>query len=191
MTKDNSEHWLELAKTLPKPQLEKAVAKVSPQAATPEKAKYISEDRLQLNMGVSEKTMQKLRRAQDLVSQKTRRMASLEDALEVLLETYLQKNDPIEIAKRNVKTEGTVAQAQALKSQPCPGHGKLRKPLPAQIKHQITLRDQGQCTHVEEGKRCDSQRWIEFHHQIPLHKGGSDNLNNLTTLCWAHHRLRH
>ncbi len=183
MTKDNSEHWLELAKTLPKPQLEKEVAKVAPKAATPEKAKYVSEDRLQINLGVSEKCMRRLRRVQDLVSQKNRKPASLEDSLGELLEFYLQRNDPIEKAKRCAKLPG-----------PGPGENEEMKgsrKLLAQIKHQINLRDQGQCTHVHDGKRCANSRWLEFHHKVPLAKGGSNNLDNLTTLCWSHHRIQH
>lgn len=190
INKENSEHWLGLAKTLPKPKLEKAVAKVAPKTATPEKAKYVSEERLQINLGVSEKTMQNLRSVQDLVSQKTRKMASMEDALEVLLESYLQRNDPIERAKRLAKVDANASvPGTDTKVQPenIPGSRKLS----AQTKHQVSLRDQGQCTHTTDGERCENKRWLETHHQVPLSLGGSNNLNNLKTLCWAHHKMQH
>jgi 5-methylcytosine-specific restriction endonuclease McrA len=190
ISKSNSEHWLNLAKTLPKPQLEKEVAKVSPKEATPEKAKYVSEDRVNLNMSLSEKSMKKFRRVQDLVSQSRRRHSSLEDSLDELLDFYLERKDPVEKAKRNLKSEKIGAQRYDVpKASPCPGHG--RKPLPAQTKHQVNLRDQGQCTHIEDGRRCESCRWLDIHHQIPLSRGGSDEIDNLTTLCWAHHRMEH
>jgi 5-methylcytosine-specific restriction endonuclease McrA len=187
MTKENSDHWLELAKTLPKSQLEKEVAKVAPKEATPEKAKYVSEDRININMGVSENCMQKFRRVQDLVSQKNRKHSSLEESLEVLLEFYLQRNDPVAKAQRNVISETAAGNQSAT----VPGHSNSQKPLLAQTKHQVNLRDQGQCTFVSDGNRCENQRWIEFHHVVPRSKGGSNNLENLVTLCSAHHRMQH
>ena len=60
------------------------------------------------------------------------------------------------------------------------------------LRHQVTLRDQGRCTHTNSrGERCEDQRWIDIHHVIPRHKGGQDTLENLTTLCSSHHRLVH
>lgn len=188
INKDNSAEWLNLAKTLPKPKLEKEVAKVAPQTATPETAKYVSEERIKVSLGVFEKTMQKLRRAQDLVSQKTRKIASMEDALEVLLDNYLEKNDPVEEAKRLVDTSASVPGTDTkVQQENIPGSRKIS----AQTKHQINLRDQGQCTSVHEGKRCENKRWLEIHHKVPLSQGGNNNLNNLTTLCWSHHRMQH
>jgi hypothetical protein len=127
--------------------------------------------------------MKKLRRVQDLLSQKRRMAASLENSLEELLEFYLERNDPLEKAKRNLP-----------KNLPGPGPGQNgtgRRPLTAQTKHQINLRDQGQCTHVDGDKRCENRRWLEMHHRVPVSQGGLNEPNNLTTLCWAHHRMQH
>jgi hypothetical protein len=126
MTKDNSDQWLEMAKTLPKHQLEKEVARVSPKEATLEKAKYVSEERINLNMGLSEKSMKKFRRAQDLESQKKRRHASLEDSLDAVLDFYLERNDPIEKAKRNAKTQSPPQEVSCTKAT-VPGHSNLQK----------------------------------------------------------------
>ncbi len=206
LTKDNSTHWLDLAKTLPKPQLEKEVAKVAPQTLTPERAKYVAEDRIQLNIGVSEKTMTKLRRVQDLLSQKKRKPASMEESLEELLDLFLTREDPVEKAKRALTSKPTSdvqhgpgprkrsSQLLAPRQKPIHQHTQQTKPsrqIPAQTKHQIHRRDGGQCTHVHNAQRCQNKRWLEVHHQIPLSVGGSNNLQNLTTLCWSHHRMRH
>ncbi len=225
LTAQNSNHWLELAKNLPKQKLEKEVAKVAPQAATPELVKYVSEDRLAVRLGLSEKNLERLRRVQDLVSQKTRKPASLEDALEDLLVFYLQKKDPVEKAKRwttaKVVNPAKESTALAAKQQPqsegsnfessrnaltgetpdaaapVPGtdtkvqRALIRHSLPMKLKHQINLRDRGQCTQTKNGERCQNKRWLDVHHQIPLSKGGTNELKNLTTLCWAHHRMQH
>ena len=102
ITKENQEVWIEKAFTLTKAKLEKEVATVLPQTLVPERAKYVSNSRLELKLGVEEKTLQKLKRAQDLVSQKNKSAASYEQTLDVMLDLFLEKNDPIEKAKRNM-----------------------------------------------------------------------------------------
>ena len=63
LTTENSGHWIEMAKTLSKPQLEKEVARVAPQTLTPERIKYVTADRLEFKIGISEEIMVKLKRA--------------------------------------------------------------------------------------------------------------------------------
>ena len=112
----NQENWLNLARTCSKAQLEKEVAKVHPKQAVLTKTKYIhaeleikdkavikcleKEVRVQLQVGISEELMLKLRRVQDVLSQKRRQPIDLETALEIITETYLQKEDPLRKAKR-------------------------------------------------------------------------------------------
>jgi len=38
---------------------------------------------------------------------------------------------------------------------------------------------------------CGQKRWIHLHHIVPVAKGGKNTLENLTTLCSAHHKLVH
>jgi 5-methylcytosine-specific restriction endonuclease McrA len=186
LTRENSSHWLELARTLSKQELEKAVARVMPQTATSEGAKYVSGNRLELKLGVSEDLLKKLRRAQDLTSQKTRSPASFEETLSEVLEFFLQRNDPVEKAKRNSKQIPEPVPGQA------PLHRRARRYISANTKHQIHLRDQGRCAHKDkEGQRCGSRRWLEIHHQIPLSQNGSNGVQNLKTLCHNHHKLQH
>jgi hypothetical protein len=63
---------------------------------TPEKAKYVTEDRVNLNLGLSEKFYKRLKRVQDLESQRLRRPVTLEEAEEAMIDLYLEKKDPIE-----------------------------------------------------------------------------------------------
>ncbi len=235
LTPSNSAHWLELAKTLPKEKLEKEVAKVRPQVLTPERAKYVTETRLELKMGVSENLMTKLKRVQDLISQRTKKAASFEEVLEVALTQYLDRNDPVEKARRNnpvekiwkidlvekawrddrfektqrnypAKTSNTLPtlnehQTLLPKEEHVPGHTKTpaqasffkkRAPLIAAVRHQVQLRDNGQCVYVNsQGERCDNRRWVEIHHRLPVAKGGGNNPENLMTLCHSHHRRVH
>lgn len=44
---------------------------------------------------------------------------------------------------------------------------------------------------ARDGYRCTNTRWLDVHHIIHKQHGGSDELENLTTLCNAHHRQHH
>ena len=68
----------------------------------------------------------------------------------------------------------------------------VRQPLPAQIRHQVQLRDRGQCSYKQkDGSRCGSRRFLEIHHVKPVSQGGSDTLENLRLLCHGHHKVAH
>lgn len=67
-----------------------------------------------------------------------------------------------------------------------------REPLTAAQKHAVAIRDQGKCTHIDlTGRRCNQDRWTDTHHIIPVNKGGTNDPENLTTLCSYHHDLVH
>lgn len=67
-----------------------------------------------------------------------------------------------------------------------------RVAIPANIAHQVRLRDRDQCRHTDGlGKRCSQRRYLEIHHIQPVAKGGSNDLSNLTTLCSGHHKIMH
>jgi len=100
ITLENQDHWIGLVKSLPKEALEKEVARVNPKVLTPERAQYVAEDRMRLELGVSEALMKKLRRVQDLLAQSQRRPVSLEETLDAMAEQFIERNDPLEKAKR-------------------------------------------------------------------------------------------
>jgi len=275
ITKENQNHWLKLASTLSTRALEKQVAEANPKAAVREKVSYISAERIQMQIGVSEKLMLKLRRVQDLESQRLKRPVSLEEALDRMTGEYLQRHDPVERAERVIAKKGHLTQkaqstqsmgttqgaqtnngAQSIQAtqktqaaqdmrntqvtqqiqstqdiettkqsamnssrEKCfeqsaqdnkNSHSEKntlttknlkRDPIPTALKHAVQLRDQGQCTHVllrkniKTGKpdhgRCTQRRWLEVHHITPVSQGGTNTLDNLTTLCQTHHRQMH
>lgn len=126
LTQENKDHWIALAKTSSQAVVEREVAKVNPLEAARGRANYVhplneikekvviprtapresnqapAPARVQLQVGISEKLIIKLRRAQDLVSQKSRKGATLEDTLEALIGEFLEKHDPVEKAKRQL-----------------------------------------------------------------------------------------
>lgn len=91
-------------------------------------------------------------------------------------------------------------QIQKLKNQslndlcslPVSKRGAKRKSIPAEIIHKINLRDKQQCqARMLNGRICGSSRWLDYHHKIPVHSGGVNTVENLTTLCSQHHRHLH
>ena len=195
VTKENSSSWIEMAKTMPKAKLEQAVAKVAPQTLTPERTKYVNESRLELRFGVSEEIMQMLKRAQDIVSQNTKAPANYEETLKELLTEFLQRKDPLEKAKRNsrpkINASASVPDRRFENTQQKHRPVQNSRYIPAALKHNIYMRDNGQCRHMNNGKRCENRRWIDIHHIKPLSLGGMTTEQNLITLCSAHHKQQH
>jgi len=179
VTKTNAAQWIEKAKTLPQRELEKAVAAVNPEAAKVERIRPVSEKQVELRMTLSVEVADLFRRVQDLEAQRTKGPVSLEDTLKAVLSLHLEKNDPLK---------------KALRAKPIakdlPKEGK--RALPKPIKHAVVRRDENKCAHIDvKGTRCNATRWLEIHHRLPLSQGGSNAVENLVTLCGAHHSHCH
>jgi hypothetical protein len=214
ITPENKKEWLDLGATLTKPKLEKAIVKVSPKALVIERVQYVQEDVLKLTVAISEESLSILKRVQDLESQRTGRAVSLDEAIKAMGQEYLKKHDPVEKARRaekakitkTIKTaedrkiknlEKTEAESAAKENSPS---GRVeqtdsfigRTPLKAELKHKVNLRDEAQCCYFHDtGQRCENKRWLDTHHKIPVSKGSTNTLENLVTLCKAHHQAMH
>lgn len=217
ITTDNQDHWIELASTSTQKKVEREVALAQPEKMITEKTTYINPlipigekvslkqncPKIKLELGLSEKTMIQLRRAQDILSQKKKQPVNLEKTLEALLETYLLKYDPVEKAKRqesrgklNKNSKATQKQHSLRNAEKVgPSNNKIvntRPALPAQLKHSIYLKAGGQCMAKNpNGERCEQRRFLEIHHTQPLSQGGRNHIDNLTLLCSGHHSVCH
>lgn len=221
----NQEEWIEKAKTLPIRKLEREIAKVAPQTAVPDRVRYVTESRIALTVSFDEITMKAIKRVQDLESQKKRRPVSLEETLAAMSACYIEKNDPVEKARRAVvksaaigkdsevsKKDGAVKTGlehadvtrqvnsrqrrenanNGSKTEKAVASAGTRRPINSTTAHAVILRDGAQCTAVDlRGVRCPNRRWIHMHHLKPVRLGGQNTLENLTTLCSAHHRMEH
>ncbi len=162
LTAENKNHWLKLAETLPKPALEREIAKTRPDLVIQQRTRAVSSNRHELKFGVSDEFLDKLKRAQDHVSQKIKAHANFESTIEFAIDCLLAKSEPVL------------------------GTGKIS------IRRQVKSRDQHRCTFTSrEGVRCTQTRWLDIHHIQPRAEGGADTLENLTTLCANHHHYLH
>jgi hypothetical protein len=169
--------WIEKAATLTQRELEREVVKANPKELVRERIKPLTEEHSELRLSLPKELEAMLKRIQDLESQRTKSAASLVQALSAACETYLEKNDPVKKAERNLGKSFRFAS---------------RRNMPAQVKHQVMHRDQGRCSFIDStGKRCGNRRWLDVHHVTPYSKGGSHAVGNLRLLCWFHHRLSH
>jgi 5-methylcytosine-specific restriction endonuclease McrA len=209
LTYQNQEKWLSAAASLPKRALEKEIAKEHPKTITQEQTRYVTENRLELKIGISERLEEKLRHAQSLASSQAGKVIDLEGTLEELVDFYLQKNDPIEKAKRiesrgakkvnpdEPKPSNKLPTRNEQKSIVNPVPGQVKAPanpryIPAQLRRSVLLRDQNQCSFIAPNEiRCSERKWLDIHHVRPLAEGGQTCLENLKLVCRGHHQMMH
>ena len=73
-----------------------------------------------------------------------------------------------------------------------PGHSSQPYRLAAGTVHAVNLRDRRCCQRVlPDGMICGSTWRLDIHHIIEREHGGSDELDNLITLCKKHHEMQH
>lgn len=119
LSKDNVEELVNFAVEHSTRETEAYVAKLRPRAASPERLRGLSEDRVQLQTTITPECERALRRVQDLLAQKQQN-AGISDALEAALTEYISRHDPVEKAKRaenrKVQRAKTRSQAKAAES---------------------------------------------------------------------------
>lgn len=179
----NAKELIEFARTHTRDEIDFEIAKRNPKAGSYDKMKPLSEEFVEIKMCLPRETFEKLKRAESLEAQKQNAF-QWADVLDAALEVYLDKSDPVrkaERASRKIKAANQISAAAQYR----------RIPLTAEQKHAVFLRDKGKCTHLVEGQRCNSDKWTQTHHIIPVSRGGTNDPENLTTLCSFHHDLVH
>jgi hypothetical protein len=175
ITDENKEFWFEKARGS-KRDLEREIAKASPKAALAEKVTYRSvgdEMRVALRYSVPEAQYEEIKRAQDLLSQKLGRAATLEDVAKASVNGLLDQIDPLRRScpKRRARK------------------GAGRQQVTITLKREVHHKSDSQCMHVDEcGKRCQERRFLHIHHVRPVSEGGANDIGNLIILCAGHHR---
>ena len=208
INKDNQKQWLQAVKTSTSRELETRVAAENTNHTPRASLKAVAKDASRLSLDLCDASREKLDRLRDVLSSKKCMDCSLQEVLDFALESALEKHDPILKAERAEKRKQKLEQKEQISEKQeennikkeksphaaCPGTGskKPRKPLPQKLVHELQRRDRQRCTYVSpNGKRCRGKRWLHFHHILAVARGGKDVLDNLKTLCSAHHRLVH
>ena len=186
----NQMKWLELARTSTRLELEKAIALENPRASIPEGMRFVTENVLDLRAAVSEETYQLLMEAKAIQSQ-GRSNPTIDDVLKVVLREHNERHNPVKKAERaQARIHKRVRPQAQLPTPNVRGPGRVR--IAAKLMHQVNLRDQGQCQfEFSDGEKCGESRWLDVHHIKEVSCGGTNEMQNLRTLCKGHHQLMH
>jgi len=176
-------------------QTEKIFAKLDPEAPKPDKARFITENLIELRFVVTEELMEKLKRFQDLDSH-VQKNPNYAETLERLLDLAMKDSQ--------VKTKiNKFAAPQISKSQPITEMesdfqtrvNEIRasaKPtsryIPTKIAGEVLQKSNHACTYQDpkSGKVCGSTHRIQLDHIRPFAKNGDSKAKNLRVLCQAH-----
>jgi hypothetical protein len=65
-----------------------------------------------------------------------------------------------------------------------------REHIPNEVKRKVFERDGHRCTYTSSsGKRCESRKFLQIHHNQPWSRGGPNTVDNLRVVCAAHNQL--
>lgn len=131
-------------------------------------------ERYSLRVTIDQKTHEKLRYAQALLSHVVVG-GDIAEVLDRALEALVLQ---LERQKFGATTRPRRARASM-----------RRRHVPAYVRRAVWERDQGQCTFVSsDGKRCQARRYLEFDHIHPVARGGRATIEGMRLRCHAHNQ---
>jgi hypothetical protein len=132
----------------------------------------LAPDRYKVQVTLGGATVEKLRRAQDL------------------LRHTLPSGDPAAIFDRALTLllahpEHSKVGATAT---PRTGHTPAARSrhIPAAVRRAVWTRDAGQCTFIGTAGRCSERGFLEFHHVVPYARGGMATVETISLRCRRH-----
>ena len=135
----------------------------------------LAPERYEIRFTSSSDSLERLRLAQDMLSHSipSGDLAQVFDrAITALLEDLARQR--FAATKRPRKSRGPSDQSDH---------------IPAEVKRTVFLRDLGRCRYVSpDGHRCESRRFIQFHHVHPRGAGGKATVENIELRCGPHNR---
>jgi hypothetical protein len=153
--------------------LELPVPPAPPRSAT----EPLTRELRRLHVTVSKRFTQKLEAAREALSH-SHPGAEVEEILEAGLDLLLE---------RAAKRKGLVERPRT-KALPPPPAGS--RSLPAAVKREVWLRDEGRCQwRLENGEKCGSTHRLQFDHVHPVALGGESTAGNTRVLCSAHNLM--
>jgi 5-methylcytosine-specific restriction endonuclease McrA len=139
----------------------------------------------QLRCSLSPEVKSKLERAQALIVHKVQGNTSLENVLDVLLDSYLTTHGREERAERARKRKKSRRKAKVTSKSPA-----KRKHIPSEIKRSVYERDMYACSYISnDGTCCKKTAGLEIDHILPVALGGDNSEDNLRVLCREHNQF--
>jgi hypothetical protein len=136
----------------------------------------LSPDRYKLQLMIGRDTLEKLRRAKELLSHAIPsgdEAAILDRALTALL---------VDLARQKL--------AASARPRPSTGTAPGSRHIPAEVRRAVWLRDHARCAFVGAGgRRCRERAFLELHHLKPYAVGGEATVGNVQLRCRSHNHL--
>ncbi len=134
----------------------------------------VAQRRYELRVTVSAEVQAKLQHAQDLLSHQLP-AGDVAQVLERALDSLIQKLEHRKYA--------ATSQPRAARS------SKGDRHIPASVRRAVLARDGEGCTFTSDaGHRCESTRFLEYDHVLPVARGGESTVANLRLRCRAHNQ---
>lgn len=187
LNKENQSIWIEKAKVLPKPQLERELVRVNPKLIKNDRILPLTSELSEARGTLSKEALKILERVKEIESKRLSGPCDLDKAILAMGKLYLSKNDPVVKAERIVGSTKQGPLSGEVKGKPL----RVKRAIPKRVLHEVNLRDKGQCQVVHKGKVCLSKYFPDTHHVKLFSNGGSHTLDNLITVCRGHHQSLH
>jgi len=159
-------------------ELETFLSRVTPDGQIKEK-----EVETELRLKLTQTQMAALDRAREVLSHGGH-VPNVEEIIAKALGDLLEKRDPVKKAERAVARKESGKQTAKV---PSPGKEKGSRYIPMAVRHQVMLRDGGQCTAMlHDGKRCPERLMLEFDHIELYARGGANDVDNIRLKCRRH-----
>jgi hypothetical protein len=155
-------------------------SKAPPAGRAQERVRPLGSERYEVRFTATAAAREKLRRAQDLLGHSVPSgdlAAVFERALDALI-------GALERQKLGATSR---PRSEATAERPGRPSNERSRHVPAAVRRAVAARDQGRCAFVAgDGRRCDAQRFLEFHHVVPYAAGGPAIADNIQLRCRAH-----
>jgi hypothetical protein len=153
-----------------------AVTRAAPPAQRPSRPAVVSPlspEHYKVQITVSGETIEKLRRAQDLMRH------------------AIPKGDPAAIIDRALTVLLAQLERAKLAATDRPRQGRMptlgSRHVAAAVRRAVWARDEGRCAFVSgDGRRCQERGFLEVHHTVPYVAGGEATVETIELRCRAH-----
>lgn len=155
-----------------------------------ESLRSVGEKKSRLSLVVDENLKRKFNRVREITAHRLKD-GSWHETLELLVDDFLQRSDPLIKAKRRQEKpqqKPEMRQEIRRKTPPAQTH---RRAIPAAVRHAVWLRDRGQCQFKDPRTHriCGQRRFLEIDHIHAHALGGGDHVDNLRCICRAHNHF--